>query len=787
MLANYLRVLRLFPVSALLMFPAMSFAATDGPTNPVLEEIVVTATKRTESLEDVPISISVVSGETIEKFRILDVQDLQSYVTNLNVQRTFGNWAVRIRGLGSGVTNLAFDSSVSVFNDNVYCGRSRCLETAYMDPGRVEVARGPQGALFGKSTIAGALSVVSARPTETFEGSVRGGYEIENDGWYVNGVLSGPITDNLRGRLAGEFKDTDGWMTNPVGRDSEPARESWALRGSLEWDVNDNSLLYLKVEGFETDMNGRSNQLVFPGTFGGLTADPDAEFRRDGLRRVSTGTGIEDYDDSNSMAVTAQFDTGLGDHTLSIIAGHWELDYENYLDVDGVPENFLNTTLSEDYEQQSLEVRLLSPTGNTFEYIAGVLYHTSDTSTQQHSPFGFFPAVVAPVPVGGVRSFERDTDTWSVYGQLTWNISDRWRAIVDARYTDEEQKGTGNAFPASYPDLINPAYDPTAFNQPPEYLFFQTRTDDHFDPSIRVQWDATDELMLYGTISTGSKPGGLKANDGNLGVQLLEKNTDPDFLNRYIGQPSITPEEMIAGVTLQQGNGIFDFEDEEAINYEIGAKSVFAGGRAFINAAIFYMEFDNLQTSSYDGTRFIIQNAASAEVTGFEVEGSWLATDSLQLSGGLGYVDATYDEFMGAQCIVVDEVGTPADPNCVDGEEDLSGKRLERSPKWEANLGADWQKSIGENLLFLASLSMYYSGNYYVRQDFSPLGKQDSFTKWDARLAVASASDNWELAVIGRNLGDERVIAHAYEIAGSSFVAESIGRTVTLELTWRFQ
>ncbi len=785
MLANYLRAVRPFTVSALLLFPAASFAASDSPTNPVLEEIVVTATKRTESLEDVPISISVVSGETIEKYQIVDLQDLQGYVPNLTVQRTFGNWAIRIRGLGSGVTNLAFDSSVSVFNDNIYCGRSRCLETAYMDPGRVEVARGPQGALYGKSTIAGALSVHSARPTESLEGYVRGGYEMENEGWYVNGVVSGPINDKVRGRLAGEFKESDGWMTNPIGQNSEPTRESWALRGSLEWDLTDTSQLYLKVEGFDTEMNGRSNQLVYPGLFGGLTADTQAEFERDSVRRVSTGTGQEGFDNSDSLAISGQYDTDLGEHTLSIIAGYWELEYENYLDVDGVPENYLNSTLSEDYDQHSLEVRLLSPTGNTFEYIAGVLYHSSDTWTQQHSPFGFFPAVVAPVPVGGVRNFERDTDTWSVYGQLTWNISDRWRAIVDARYTDEKQKGTANAFPASYPNLIDPVYDPTAFNQPPEYLFHQTRNDDNFDPSIRIQWDATDDWMFYGTISTGSKPGGLKANDGNLGAQLLEKNSDPDYLNKYIGQPAITPAELAAGVTLEQGNGIFDFEDEEATNFEIGAKSVFAGGRAFFNAALFYMEFDNLQTSSYDGTRFIIQNAASADVKGFEVEGSWLATDSLQLNGALGYVDATYDQFMGAQCIVNDDAGNPEDPNCVDGEEDLSGKRLERSPKWEANLSADFQTQIGENLLFISNLSMYYSGNYYVRQDFSPLGKQDSFTKWDLRLAVADTGDNWELAFLGRNLGDERIIAHAYEVAGSSFVAESIGRTLTLEFTWR--
>lgn len=784
--AAFLRLPIPFAALTLLFVPGIPAAAEDGPGNPVLEEIVVTATKRTESLGDVPMSISVVSGETIKKYDIVDLQDLQSFVPNLTVQRTFGNWAVRIRGLGSGVTNLAFDSSVSVFNDNVYCGRSRCLETAYLDPGRVEVARGPQGALFGKSTIAGALSVLSARPTETFESYVKAGYEFENGGWTTSGMISGPLSDTLRGRLAAEYKDLDGWMDNPVQFDDAPGTEAWALRGSLEWDINENSLLYMKLEGFDTEMTGRSNQLVSAGTFGGLTADPDAEFERDSLRRVSTGTSRNEFDDANSLAFTAQFDTDFADHTLSIIAGYWDLEYENYLDVDGVPENFLNTTLTEEYDQQSLEVRLLSPTGNTFEYIAGVLYHQSDTETSQDSPFGFFPPVVAPVPVGSMREFERDTDTWSVYGQLTWNVTDRFRAIVDARYTDETQKAIGHAWPATYPDLITPVYTPTAFNQPPEYLFRQTYEEDNFDPSIRLQYDWTESLMVYGAISTGSKPGGLKANDGNLGTQLLEKNSDPAFLNRYVGQPAVTPQDMIDGLTLEQGNGIFDFEGEDATNYEIGAKWMFAEGRAYLNAALFYMEFDNLQTSSYDGTRFIIQNAASAEVEGFELEGSWLATSNLQLSGALGYVDATYDEFLGAQCIVIDAAGTPQDPNCVDGEEDLSGERLERSPKWEANLSADWQAEIGRNLLFLTSLSMYYSGNYYVRQDFHPLGKQDSFTKWDLRLALASASDTWELAFLGRNLGDERIIAHAYEVAGSNFVAESIGRTLTLEFTYRF-
>ncbi|MCR9258715.1 MAG: TonB-dependent receptor plug domain-containing protein [Pseudomonadaceae bacterium] len=135
----------------------------------VLEEVVVTATKREASLQDVPISVGVVTGDFIETFDIRDMSDVQNFVPGLQVQQTFGSWAVRIRGLGSGITNLAFDSSVPVYIDDVYCGRGKCLESAFLDMQRLEVARGPQGALFGKSTIAGAINAVSQRPTQEFE------------------------------------------------------------------------------------------------------------------------------------------------------------------------------------------------------------------------------------------------------------------------------------------------------------------------------------------------------------------------------------------------------------------------------------------------------------------------------------------------------------------------------------------------------------------------------------------------------------------------------------------
>lgn len=759
----------------------------------VLEEILVTATKRSESVQDVPMSIGVVTGDMVEKFDMTDLTDLQSFIPSLTVQSTFGNWSVRIRGLGSGVTNLAFDSSVSVFSDGVYCGRSQCLESALMDLERVEVARGPQGALFGKSTIAGAISVISARPTDEFEAYARGGAEFENGGFNVDGMVSGPMSDNVNGRFAFRYLDQDGYIKNTFTGADEPETENFLWRGSMTWDPTETTSFYFKLEGYSKDEKGNPNQLVSPGLFGGvLSQDPNNEFTRDDRRNVSTGTALEGFENNDAVTGTAIMDMDLGEHTLTAIASYSDLEMERYLDVDGVPENFLNTTLLTDYQQYSLEARLLSPSGTTFEYIVGALYHNTDLTTRQYSPFGFFPPAVAPVPVGMDRNFAREADTFSVYGQLTWNVSDRFRIVTDIRYSDEEQDGKAFAFPIAFPDLINPVRDNSAFNQPPEFIFFQTRKDDSLDPSIRFHYTINDDISAYLAFATGSKPGGLKANDGNLGALMLAKVNDLGeagamaFYQRFVGQSTVTPADMIAGLNLAQGNGVMDFEDEEADNIEIGTKMYLAGGSATLNIALFQMDFDNLQTSSYDGTRFIIGNAASADIKGIEVESVWQATDSLRLTGSFAYLDAKYKDYNGAQCLVADASGAFVNPDCTDGQENLAGRPLQRTPDLEVNLGADWETSVTDNMLFRLGVSMYYSDSYNVQEDEHPLGIQDSYDKWDVRLALADTADTWEVALIGRNLTDEKTIQHAYEIAGSYFNAVGVGRTMSLEATKRF-
>ena len=510
-----------------------------------LEEVVVTAQKREQSLQKVPISIGVVTGDMIEQYDMKDLVDLQSYVPSLSVQQTFGNWSVRIRGLGSGVTNLAFDSSVSIFNDGVYCARSQCLESALLDIERIEVARGPQGALFGKSTIAGAISLRSARPGDDLEGHIRLGAEFEDGGKDASAVLSGPLSDGLRARVAIKYTDRDGYIDNTFTGAEETAWDSLAWRLGLELDAGDNTSVYGKIEGSEKNEDGNTNQLVAPGLFGRLSRHPDNEWVLDEKRNVSTGTGLEGFENNEWSSSNLIVDTALGGHTLTGILGYSDLSMERYLDVDGVPENFLNTTLFTDYESASAELRLLSPGGARFDYIAGAMFQTTDLTTRQYSPFGWGPFVADGSPDGTDSNFERAADTLSVYGQLTWNVSDRATIIADVRWTDEEQDGLAWAFPVEFPDLINPAPSDTTFGRPPGFYFRQKRQDDHVDPSIRFQYAFSDAVTAYVAYATGSKPGGMKSNDSNLGALLLAKArevSDPlAWYQRFVGQSSLTP------------------------------------------------------------------------------------------------------------------------------------------------------------------------------------------------------------------------------------------------------
>lgn len=742
-------------------------------------EILVTATKRSESLQDVSLSIGVVGGEFMEKYDVADIADLQGYVPSLSVQNSWGNWSFRIRGMGSGAVNLAFDMSVGLFKDGVNCGLSRCFETGFLDVQRIEVARGPQGALFGKSTIAGAISVISNEPTSSFEGKASLSTEFEYGGHTGELAISGPISDTVRGRFAFKAQDIDGFMNNPLLNRKDGSERSYAMRGIVDADLAEGWTVNLKAEKSEGKTKGHNMQARSPGVFGALTPDRQQEYVFDLTHRMTTGLSKETYGKSKTDSVTLTLDGNIGESSVVAILNNSNLNAYNLVDLDMMQGNFLWSSPEYDYNQKSAEIRLLSPTKGFLEYIVGATYQRTNTAIRQMTSSNFFGT---PTPVGQDRQFSRIVNSVSAYGQFTVNATERLRLIGDLRYTTQQTKANYHMFPGTFNDLRF-TYNPTAFLQGPEFEFSEKRRDRNFDPSVHVEFDLADDIMSYIGYSTGSKPGGMVANDGALGRKFLTR--DANWRNTYAG--GATAADLANGIVLKQGNKLFDFEDETSRNIELGLRTKFRSAGVVFNLTLFDQKFKNLQVSTYDGTNQIVGNAASVKARGIEVDATWTPTPGLNLGAAASVLDAKYAKYFTGQCQVANVNGAFKVPGCIDGQADLSGVRLELAPKWELNLNADYSFALLKTVNADIGVTYYHNDGYESRDDAHPLGTQESYNIWGARIEISDATRGfWKLALVGRNLTNEIVKQYSTELAGMNYNGTARGRTVTLEGTISF-
>ncbi len=785
-----------------------------------LGEIIVTTTKREETLQDVPISVGVVTGDVVKEFGLQGFEEIENYIPNLSIQETLASYSIRIRGFGSGVSQLSFVSAVGIFMDGVYCGRSRCFQNPLFDVERIEVVRGPQGALFGKNTIAGAVSTISAGPTKEFEGEISAGTELSEGGYNVSGIWSGPITDTLGFRLAGEYKDLDGYIHNISTGKEENAVESTLVRGVLEWDPTDDLHVRLKAEVGERDYDGYTAQLIGYGGYGVryFPGGPLIPFSQPERLDDETSTNViypdAQFDDSNSDSYALQVDWDVGDYTLTSITGATGFDFLRRVTATAYVENFLDTQIAENYEQYSQEFRIVSPTGGFFDYVAGVFYSQDNSRITQTS---FFIPTFIPDPdppgnpndpntknyTGGERGYRGEGETISAYGSATFHFfDDRARVTLGLRVGQDDLDGHSTNTNMTY-DRVTNVYTPIpgdftylpigALNR--EFDVFSARDESYTLPSVTVQYDVTDELMAYASYAEGFKGGGFIANDSTTGNNIrtqVDSTTDPitgvsSWAQAYAGMDTISDQQMLDGIWLKENNGIYDYKPEKADSYEIGSKMKFAGGAVNWNIAFFYTDFENLQTSQYDGNRFITRNAAKATSQGVETDIQWLVNDYLTLGLNAAYVNAEYDEYKNTFCKVIAIDGTKEDPTCVDGQGDLSGEKLERTPEVEGTFTVDWDSPLTSGTRLKVNGAVSYSDDFYIQANLSPLHTQDAFTKIDLRVAVADAADRWELALIGRNLSDELTMQHAYTVARYHATSVSTPRYVTLQGTWKFR
>lgn len=768
----------LTPSAALMAAVQLASFPTFAQENSLaIEEVIVQAQRRSESLQDVPVAVSAVDGEQLIQQGLGDLQEMATYVPSLNIVQSPGTVQIYMRGLGS-AQNTGFEQSVGLFVDGLYVSKAPQFTAPFLDVANVEVLRGPQGTLFGKNTIAGAITVNTVRPSDEFEAILRTNFDVEYGDYTVDAIVSTPLTDSLSARFAVRKVDMQGYIDNTFVNRDEVQSEQSVYRGSVLWDINDSASLFVKYEQAEVYADGKSLITPSAGPWEPVLRgiDPNFSFSTD-----TRSTSVVEFQDIDSENLTVNLDIDIGGFQLTSITGYSEYSLENFADPDTVAIDAAVFNPREEFSQWTQEIRLASPVGGKFDYIVGAFYLSNDLEANRQ--LGITPANVAggpgipPVfgvlpPIGTFANFDQETESYALFGSINWHFSDRLRATAGIRYTYEEKSAFRNliytdATGIPLDEAYNPATDPISnilarATLPVLGLFEHDingdRDVDDWSPTLRVSYDLTDDAMFYASVSRAFKSGGYNE-AGNSGDE---------------------PGEFPPGGSPAS----FEFDDEEALSFEVGGKMSFFDRRANLNFAIFSTEFSNLQVSAFQGESFVVGNAADVTSQGVEIDAVARLSESWTLTGSMTYLDATYDSYATAPCTVAQTAQTAAmgipPGSCV---QDLTGRTLPFAPEFSGVLALRYERQLG-NLLFGAVADVNYAGDQFLATDLDPQTIQEANTRVNSRVAISAPDKRWELAIVGRNLTDESVAnfaSDAFLLTGVTWQVMQPPRTVELQ------
>ncbi|WP_231856184.1 TonB-dependent receptor [Zhongshania aliphaticivorans] len=841
---------KMMKIPALLSAAFVSGLAQQAWSAGVLEEVIVTAQHRSESLADVPVSVSAVSGDKLFEAGINKMEDLAAYVPNLKMAEGGVGTLIFIRGIGSG-ENQGFEQSVGTYVDGVYYGRAQLARAPFLDLAQVEVLRGPQNILYGKNSVGGAISVRTASPSQDSEilASVTG--DPEYNEYTTDVVFSGPVNDSFGLRFAMRARQTDGYMINQISNEPEPQREELTARLKGVWDMPSDKTLTVKLEHGIFDVVGRQFEVIsddpspsdiflFNGrTYGEIVSDTNA-----GVPIGNTTYGLvlnehpsvrdhtpdyrtsrqEDYSNNKTYNLTSQLDwNGDSGGIYNLIFAHMMYSYDELCDCDYTGADLLQAEFSEDYQQTSLEFRWLSDQGDNWEYIGGGYLQYSEVDFQDRvivssdlapqlinaadileggargdidpglgnildprTTLGIGDAGNELVGFSAPRTFISESTIASAFLQATWLATDYSRVIFGGRYTWERKTGArkfdfagadGEIMPVGEIDTVAAI----SFAGERHDLRGQ-REEGQFAPSLKYQYYPSDDVMLYASWARGYKSGGYDA----------RSNSSPD--------PSLTPlNPNVLGCTnggVADGCnqvslvGSFEYDREEADTVELGSKSSFLGGVAELNMALFYTNFRDLQVSIFDGTLgFNVGNAASAVSYGLEMDGRVALSANWLLAAGISVMSFEYEDHEKGTCVQGQEPDVVGSPTC-----DYSGKTGQFVATYSGNAVLGYESELTDSLLFRGNIDAIFSDSYNPSPNLDPRVEQEAYVAFNARLSISTIDNMWDLALVGKNLTDERVYLYANDtpmvntITGGTSHIAVVGprRSIGMQATYRF-
>ncbi|PKG80687.1 TonB-dependent receptor [Colwellia sp. 75C3] len=772
-------------IKSIFTLSACAFAinAAIAQEQATLEVIQVTAQKRSENAQETPISMNVLSAEDLKEKSIEKIDDLQYSVPNLHMTETGISTQMFIRGIGTG-NNQGFEQSVGQYIDGVHYGRQQLLRMPFLDLERIEVLKGPQSIMFGKNSVAGALNLSSAKPTQDTEIHLGVQYQPTNGATEFTGMVTGALTETLSARLAVRDYSEDGYIENTFKNRDETIREESAVRLSLLWEPSDTMNFLFKIEQDDFDGTGRQIEVIkdepalagspMPGaTFSqilGALGHPNAI--SDSVLNYERQADAEESNSNslNNATLTANFK--FGDYTLTTVSGLVSYDFVETCDCDYTAAPIFSVFIDEEYEQFSQEIRLVSPVGEKFDWLGGLFYQTSELAFDDNiiiptnSILGLGKPMLLPIHGQAAgRNYQLDTDMYSAFFQGRYHFTDALTLTLGARYTSEDKTSSRvmNITDISTGDITTNPYAPAIFDlafgiqseqspySPEGHNLQGERNETSFTPLINVSYKLDQDIMVYASATTGFKAGGFDARANNVNS--------------------------------------WEFEEEEATAYELGIKSLLLDDTLEVNLSFYRTEYDNLQVSQFDGILgFNVGNAKETVVQGVEVDGRWIILDGLSMQYGMAYLDHEYKDFTNGNChsrqVPDGDMGADGNQLC-----DYTGKSGQYTPKFTASIGFDYFTDISflGFEYFRTTLGLYHSAKQNVDVNLNPLYEEDAYNKVDMRIALES--ENWNIALFGKNMTNEEVLTYVGNnpLSGSTFGTDTFYGFVDRPATYGIQ
>jgi iron complex outermembrane receptor protein len=732
----------LLPLS--ILFFATVLRAEEGKKVPLLDKsgsdshieiIVVTAQKRVENIQEVPISIASFSSERIERMALRQLNEIAEFVPNLKMSQTndFSS-SITIRGVGSSSRNIGFDARVGLYLDGVYIGQSPAHNQDLLDLERIEVLRGPQGTLFGKNNVAGSINLITKKPEDEFSGNVGvsvGNYDLRQYSASVNT----PINEDVAAKFSINQYQRDGYIENITTGSWLNEQDSYAYRGQIHANLSDTIELNFAVDSLKSD------RLSFDGEPITNTLGTAKNTESPEKNKVSFDIDPHEEREISGESLTIDWDLG-NDFTVKSITGHRDstIQYQNDFDFSAQSVSFLDYV--DDYKQWSQELQLISPEGK-FQYVTGLYYFQQDAYTKRlpnvgdetlslftgvpRSVFEYGASLSDPSSIGALAAFHPgvlstignvDTTSYSLFFNSNYQFNNAFTLDLGFRYSTEE-KSVDWTISSIDPQTSIPVIP---FFQLANGQVIDKRTDHDFSPLISLNYHINRDVNAYIKYSTGYKSGGYNV----------------DFL---------TQAQLDAGI---------EFDKETVQSYEMGLKGDLLDHQLRFSSAVFYAEYDDYQINQLVNlaagtTALSIRNAAKVESYGAELDLTYQLTDVITLNAAIGLLDAKFDKF----------------PAGGSNGEDLSGTKLPGVPDFTVNLSVQYYYPVPVvNSELSVSLSYNYQDDYntdldgqttvtLANNEILDIGHIDGFGILNGAISLEPLDNGISLHFWVRNLTDE--------------------------------